>query len=87
VIVGKISVAIKVGDVGVGVKMTKLGNGGSRSGDVSVGGVNVLVVVDKMTGGILVISGVSEKSVIGSSPLVNVKVEDSGGSRMEEVRS
>jgi hypothetical protein len=78
VIPGKVSVAIKVKDVGVGVgvNMTKLGNEGSRSGNVSVGGVIVFVVVDKMRKVTLVMCGVSEEKVTESSSLVSAEVGD-----------
>jgi hypothetical protein len=87
VIPGKLSVAIKVEDVGVGVNMTKLGNDGSRSGNVSVGGVIVFVVVDKMREVTLVMCGVSEEKVTESSSLVSAKVGNSLDSMIEEVRS
>jgi hypothetical protein len=60
----------------VGVNMTKLGNDGSRSGNVSVGGVIVLVVVDKMTEVTLVIGGESEGKVTGFSSPVSAEVGD-----------
>jgi hypothetical protein len=60
----------------VGVNMTKLGNDGSRSGNVSVGGVIVLVVVDKMTEVTLVIDGESEGKVTGFSSPVSAEVGD-----------
>jgi hypothetical protein len=87
VITGKVSMAIKVEDVGVGVNMTKLGNDESRSGNLPGGGVIVFVVVDKMTEVTLVIDGESEEKVTGSSSLVSAKVGDSLDSMIEEVRS